>query len=91
MKLPSILAILTLALLGTVSCGSAPSMSASHSEGARLFEENCMHCHRYADDLREPESFLEKTIHDGGQSMPSFVGVLTEEEQHAIAVYLSSL
>ena len=81
-------------LFGLQGCSSTYSNNQAantSSEGARLFEENCQRCHRYADDLKEPESFLKKTIHQGSGEMPSFQGVLTEKEEILLSKYLSNI
>jgi mono/diheme cytochrome c family protein len=82
--LPASLFLATIA-----SCTSTGTMQTN--VGARLFEENCQRCHRYADDLREPKDFLKQTVHYGGLDMPSFQNVLTLEEEDALATYLSTL
>lgn len=82
--------ILVLGSLILGACNIKPDSNSQRMlEGARLFEANCQHCHRYAEDLKEPLSFLEKTIHFGGEKMPSFDGVLTLEEEKLISEYLS--
>ena len=92
MKLVPVIPAILILSMTVFACTSGYSprqdIVTDNSVGARLFEENCQRCHRYADDLKEPRAFLEKTIHMGSGEMPSFTGVLTEEEEKIIAEYI---
>ena len=93
LQMKTAVVMLTASLLpfALASCTSSSSLITAQSEGKQLFEDNCQRCHRYAEDLKEPQSFLEKTLHTGAESMPSFDSVLTEDEQKTLSKYLSNI
>jgi mono/diheme cytochrome c family protein len=71
------------------------------ADGAQLFTDNCANCHTLAaagaggkvgpdlDQLRPGPDLVKTQVTNGGGSMPSFKGKLSEEQIQAIADYVS--
>ncbi len=88
-----------LALLALAWSGAACAQSAE--AGAQLYEEHCAICHGErlrptgaAPDLKkltaDRKDFFEKTVNDGKGQMPSWNGVITDEERASIWAYIRS-
>jgi mono/diheme cytochrome c family protein len=81
---------------------SATPAPATAANGAQLFTANCSSCHTLAaakasgkvgpdlDQLRPGPELVTKQVNDGGGSMPSFKGKLSDEQIKAIADYVSA-
>jgi mono/diheme cytochrome c family protein len=80
---------------------SGAAFAQSAEEGAQLYEEHCAICHGErlrptgaAPDLKkltaDRKEFFEKTVNDGRGQMPSWNGMITDEQRAAIWAYIRS-
>ena len=83
-----VLVVITLPVISCTTTGE--SVKNENTLGKQVFDENCSYCHHYPDDLKDPKEFLSRTVHKGGERMPSFAAKLTREEEEAVVDYILS-
>ncbi len=84
------------------ACGNVNSQDAHSESGEQIYKTYCVACHgangklklNSAPDLTVSKMTLEeriKNITEGGNMMPAFAEVISEEQIAAVAVYLDEL